>query len=249
MLHDKSINLHLHTFATKNEVIAQSAKSLNTSLKEASLGNKDCLLLLSGGSALELLEQVNDNYLSSKVTIGVLDERFSPDPQINNMAQLQQTSFYNWAIKKGCQTIDTTVSSEETIEQLASRFQQALSAWKKHHPSGIIVATMGMGPDGHTSGIMPFPESPTLFSQLFEQPEKLVVGYDADGKNPFRYRVTTTNTFLRGFIDQAVVYVTGENKREAMGRLTSKSGSIATTPARILREMKRVDLFTDLGIE
>jgi len=244
-----SENLQIHTFPTKEEVTMQTASVLNEILKKIQQENKSILLLLSGGSAFDLLSHIDEAILTDKTTIAVLDERYSTDPKINNFAQVQQTPFYTTTQESGVKTIDTTVQENETMEQLATRFQSSLQEWKKNNPDGEIVAIVGIGPDGHTSGILPFPENPALFAELFENPDKWVVSYDADGKNPYRYRATTTNIFLRNFIDHAVVYAVGENKKEALTRLIAETGSLAETPARVLREMKCVDLFTDVVIE
>lgn len=241
-------NINVNVFTTKNEANSEIAKALNEVLTKMQLENKSVLLLLSGGSAFDIYPLIDSNVLSDKTTIGVLDERYSTDPKENNMVQLKATSFYETALKNGCQFIDTTVKDGETIEELETRFNSALSGWIKNNPDGIVTAIVGIGPDGHTSGMLPFPENPTLYSELFENPEKLAVHYDADGKNPYRYRVTTTNTFMRNNIDHAFVYAVGENKKDALTRLKSDTGDLPTTPARILREMKHVELFTDVNL-
>lgn len=243
-----SKNFHIYPFPTKDEATLHTAKAINRTLAKLYKENKPSLLLLSGGSAYAVLSHIDDDVLSEKTTITVLDERYSTDPTVNNMAQLQQTAFFQFVQKRKCHVIDTRVHQQESLDELAARFDKALSAWKNNNPDGEIVALLGIGPDSHTSGILPFPENSALFSQQFENAERIVVGYDAEGKNPYRYRVTTTNTFLRDFIDHSFVYAVGENKKEALSRVLAEDGDLPTTPARILREMKRVDLFTDVTI-
>jgi len=46
-------------------------------------------------------------------------------------------------------------------------------------------------------------------------------------------------------VDHAVVYVVGEEKRATFERVLAENGALAETPARIIREMKDVRLFTD----
>ena len=242
-------NLQVHTVASKGEAASALTEKLNVVLSEAQQDKKSVLLLVSGGSAFDLFPLITASSIDQNVTIGVLDERYSTDPKENNFAQFQQTDFYHGAKEKGAKFIDTTVQDGEVHEQHASRFEQALREWKETNSEGIIVATVGIGPDGHTSGVLPFPENPSLFSELFENPEKLVAAYDADGKNPYRYRSTTTNTFLKEYLDHAFVYAVGENKKDALTRVVSDTGSLAETPARVLREMKDVQLFTDVTLE
>lgn len=241
--------MQIHTVTTKEEARADLTNALNLVLKQMHDDNKPFLLLVSGGSAFDLFPDIDVNNFDNSATVGVLDERYSPDPTVNNMAQFMQTVFYASLKDKNVQFIDTTVQDGETGEEHAKRFDQALSDWKEEHRESVIVAIVGIGPDGHTSGILPFPENPSLFSKLFENSDALVVHYDADGKNPYRYRSTTTNIFLRNYIDHSFVYAVGANKKDALTRIVTPEGSLAETPARILREMKSVALFTDVSLE
>jgi 6-phosphogluconolactonase/glucosamine-6-phosphate isomerase/deaminase len=242
-------NLTVHTVPTKEEACAKLTEALNSTLKKFHEDTKPFLLLVSGGSAFDLFPYVDLAGFSGLTTLGVLDERYSTDPKENNFTQFLQTDFYHAVKDKGAQFIDTTAQNGEAHEAHAQRFEQALSDWKATNPDGVIIATVGIGPDGHTSGVLPFPENPSLFTKLFENPDKLVAAYDADGKNPYRYRSTTTNTFLRDYIDYAFVYAVGANKKEALTRLVAQTGDLPTTPARVLREMKDVALFTDVTLE
>lgn len=205
---------------TKEEARTNATDGLNNVLGRIS---DPILFLSSGGSSLELLDDMQEEDLGSEVTVSVLDERYSRDHAVNNFAQLfekmQPKTF-----------IDTRVQQGETLQQLAQRFERELRAWKRHNPHGAIVITQGMGSDGHTAGIMP--------GYVFDNPGQWVAGYDA--------RVTTTLVFLREMVDYSVAYVTGAKKREALKRLLAREGTLSETPARIMREMKHVKLFTDI---
>lgn len=206
------------------------------------------LLLLSGGSAFRILDYVNAAMLDQRVTIGVLDERYSEDSQINNFAQLQSTAFAAVAKQRGAQFIPSSVAAGESLDDLARRFRDQLTTWSKSHPESKIFATMSMGPDGHTAGIMPHPENKALFKRLFDDDKQWVIGYDAAGKNEYRYRVTVTLPFLRTEVDAAVVFIGGDSKRAALERVVAEQGMLAETPARIYREMRHATIFTDLKL-
>lgn len=206
--------------------------------------DRQILLLCSGGSAFELLREIPKESLGPHVTLGVLDERYSTDGAVNNFSQLQKTEFYTIAVDAGAHTIDTRPQEKETIEHLAQRFEKELRFWRTNNPDGIVIATMGIGPDGHTAGIMPFPEDPEQFRKYFENPDVWVCGYDAGEKNQYPLRVTTTIPFLKE-IDHSIAYCTGENKREAVTRVLTDEGTYAETPARVIRDIKNVTLFTD----
>lgn len=210
--------------------------------------NKDTplLFLVSGGSAFSLLENLPLPDEAKNITITVLDERADASLDINNFSQLEKTTFFLQAYKKGATFISTKRNNEETWDEVSIRFEERLRNWREDNPTGLIVATLGMGPDGHTSGIMPFPEDRELFEKLFNK-ESWIKMYDATGKNPYPIRITTTLTFLKE-IDYAIVFITGENKREAYTKFLTKEGDIAETPIRIVKEMKKADIFTDIEL-
>lgn len=229
------------------DVLSLAKDTLNNCLAEYHNTSTPVLLLLSGGSSLALLDEKSPSLLDSNVTIAPLDERYSTNPAENNMAQIASTNFYARALENGADTIDTRVKEGETSEELAKRFNDALLEWTNTNPGGKIVATTGIGPDGHVSGMMPFPEDKARFATLFDDGnnENLVVGYDAGDKNQYSKRVTTTMNLMRK-IDMAIAYVVGENKRDALQKVLAYKGDIAETPARILKEIHgKVFLFTD----
>lgn len=222
-----------------------AANALNQAILDT--GEEAVLLLLSGGSSLALLGSINTQSLGGRVIIAPLDERYSANPNENNMAQIAESEFYSKAMSAGSHFIDTRIKDGESREELAKRFNDSLREWMNENPSGNIIATIGIGPDGHISGVMPFPEDHGGFNENFNDgnSEKLVVGYDAGDKNQFPQRVTTTLNLLRK-IDTAIVYAVGENKREAVKKVLADNGDLATSPARILREIEgKVLLFTD----
>lgn len=208
---------------------------------------KKILFLTSGGSALKLVEYIDPKIITKDFTISVLDERFSKEPNINNFAQLTKTQFFNQAKINGANFIKTMVQKDETLEQFANHFELELKNWKQSNPEGVVIITMGMGPDGHTAGIMPFPEDPELFKQLFCS-ENLVIGYDAKDKNEYPLRVTASITFLIEKIDYAIIFVLGSNKRDALEKLFDEKVGVETIPAKVIFEMKDVSLFTDIEL-
>lgn len=227
----------------KNTVIQEAQKELLLLLQQES----PTLFLSSGGSSLQLLNISSNTRFSHELTITVLDDRFSEDPKVNNFSQLTRSSFYKLAEDSGCQFIDTRPLNEKSLAKTASRVDTALKLWHKNNPQGLIIATVGIGPDCHTSGILPYPENPKQFNQLLEDTDSWVIGYDVENKNPHRYRITVTLPFLRK-IDYAITLVLGDEKRTVLNKLIEEDGDLASAPARILREMKNVALFTDVNV-
>ncbi|MBX4198121.1 6-phosphogluconolactonase [Candidatus Parcubacteria bacterium] len=232
----------------KDTLVEKIGQALDEMIK--SRGNKPLLLLLSGGSSLELLNYVQEDSLSADITIGMLDDRYSYDSSVNSYSLLQSpgfaSDFYKKARKAGVRFLDSTPFQFETLNEYASRYEKTIEEWMIKNPEGIIRATVGIGPDGHTSGVLPYPEDPEKFNTLFNG-EKLIIGYDVENKNPFRYRLTSTFTFMRQF-NEVLTYMSGENKMEALKKVIAEEGSLAETPGRIVRELKNVTIYTDIEL-
>ena len=209
--------------------------------------NQPILFLTSGGSALSILALIDTSFIKNNCTITVLDERYSHDTQVNNFSLLAATDFYKKSLENKAQFIDTRVLANESMQELATRFDTELKIWKQSNPKGHIIATQGIGPDGHTAGIMPFPEDTKTFKVLFQEQEKWVTAYDAKDKNSFGLRVTTTIPFLET-IDYVVVYAIGENKRQALKQILSPLPQLNKVPGSVIRSMRNASLFTDLNI-
>jgi 6-phosphogluconolactonase/glucosamine-6-phosphate isomerase/deaminase len=205
---------------------------------------RQILFLSSGGSALSLLELAPDANLGVNITITVLDERFTHRSEIQNFSSLCQSAFYNKSIMHGAQAINPLLNMEDGLKISAHKFEKNVRKWIAQNPDGIIFATLGIGRDGHTAGIMPFPEDEDEFNILFES-QNWFVGYTAKNKSELSKRMTASCTFLREKIDYAIAFVVGEEKRDAISKTLAKNGALKDTPARILHEMKKVELFTN----
>ncbi len=235
--------IETHKERHAKEAARRAAKALQSYVA----GCQDVLLLFSGGSPIEILKHLSPEGFDSRVTVGVSDERFSPDSRINNFAQLAATPWYQTVAQQGISAIDTRVKSEETVTDAGRRLDAALKAWKQKHPQGTIAITQGIGLDGHTAGMMPYPEDEHAFGALFAHTDAWAVGYDAGGKNKYPLRVTTTIPFLT-MVDLSVLYVCGEDKRAPLSRVLASEGSVYETPGRIVHQMKHCLLFTDLSL-
>ncbi|MDR3643352.1 MAG: 6-phosphogluconolactonase [Candidatus Doudnabacteria bacterium] len=221
---------------------AEAGEYLNTFLVENK--KSPVLLLLSGGSALSITNYVGQTTLGANLTVSMLDDRYSQDGGINNFLQMQKTEFYQDVLAAEAGFFGTLPRPLETMEDLRQRWDKNLKTWRENNPLGLIIATLGMGPDGHTAGILPFPEDPEKFRSLFDGPD-WTAAYNAGDKNPYPERITTTLTFLK-LIDFSFAFVAGKEKQEMFNRLTSGEGKQAEHPAMVWREMKNVKIFTDL---
>ncbi len=226
-------------------VTRKAADYINQLLDENT--DKPVLFRFSGGSSLKLLPLIETSNLNSNITFAVFDERYSYDEKVNNFLQMMfLENFYSRAIENGCHFISTYPLEMESIDDLSNRFEVGLRKWKRMNPDGIVIATIGIGSNGHVSGAMPYPENKDAFDELFVNTDRWVVGYDALNKDEFHLRITSTLSYIKDNIDEAVIYSCGENKRDAMARVFAKDGNLAETPSRIIHEMKNTKLFTDL---
>lgn len=234
--------MDIHRLRDVEEARQQAGKRLEQLLKKYE--RQDVLFLSSAGSSLSILEHV-DIADARQLTISVLDERFSADKDINNFSQLSKTSFFIDAVSKGANVLQTIPQEGEDLEQFGDRFERQLRNWRLAHKNGMIVATIGMGTDGHIAGIFPYPELPEMFKDSFMS-ENWTHAYSAVGKHEIEDRVTVTIPFLCSHITHAIAYIVGQEKQDAIVRAMEDEGSLAQTPARVLQTMKDVYLFTDL---
>ena len=234
--------LNVKTYPNAQEAALYAGFALNKILEEQD--GKPTLLLLSGGSALSLLEGVNSEYFGEHLTVSMVDERFSQDAAVNNFLQLQKTDFYKDAHGKDANFFGTLPRDKETPGQLAQRWERNLRQWRQDNPLGKIFATLGMGPDGHTAGIMPFPENAEKFARLFES-QTWIAAYDAAGKNPHPQRVTATVNFLKQ-LNGAIAYIAGKEKQIPFDRLRHKQNTAAELPAMVFWSIGNLEIHTDL---
>lgn len=204
------------------------------------------LLLLSGGSSLDVLDHVDVSAIDTRVTIGLLDERFTTDVSKTNFWHLLRHPFFIPALRNGARLIDPTTGYKETIKDEADRLDRSYKKWMIEHKNGSIICTAGTGPDGHTAGIFPMLEDERGFEKRFIDTKKFVLGYDTGTNTDVSHRVTSTIPFIKK-VEEVILYAVGEKKRRALQKLCLASGRINETPARIYRELAhdRVCLFTD----
>jgi 6-phosphogluconolactonase/glucosamine-6-phosphate isomerase/deaminase len=205
--------------------------------------DKPLLLLVSGGSALVLLERIQSEALGRHITVALLDERWSEDPQINNCAQLMATDFYTRVVAVGGTVFDSRPRLHEPAVALAARYEDFLRTWYRAHPQGVAIATLGMGADGHTVGIFPG------YVAALNVAGKWVEAYTlAPEVNPYPERVTVTPQFLTTKINHAVAYVVGKDKHPVLATLTANPDTDPELlPATLWYQIPQVTVTIDRG--
>ncbi|MFT7507252.1 MAG: 6-phosphogluconolactonase/glucosamine-6-phosphate isomerase/deaminase [Acidimicrobiales bacterium] len=213
------------------------AKALSKALKNHA--HSDVLLLLAGGSALQVLDELSLDSVDEYTTIMMMDERFSSNPLENNFIQMTGHAFYQRAKANGASFISSVPLDSESNEKFAVRVQNKLNLFYTEHPKVTTIALFGIGPDGHTAAIFPMPMED--FIDTYAQGFLYVpVKYF---KNTFPKRSSITPQFIHRYIDEAYVYATGESKLSVLKSLHEPC-ELHQMPANIHH---RIDskLFTD----
>ena len=205
------------------------------------------LLLVSGGSAFSLLDILTIPQSSGHITCSVLDERYTNQAEDSNFFQLTQTNFYQEAQQKHWLFWDSR-PAKMGLEEAGTLMDTRLKHWRSHNPQGIIIITQGLGSDGHTAGILPFPDGQGEFIKDFSDPQVWALGYQAPetSKNPHKMRLTTTLSFLKEQADYSITVVSGSEKSSALNYCLDPASELSKTPGAIVQQMKKVMLFTDL---
>lgn len=223
---------------SKNDPVAETRHALVNTLKRSK--SRPVLLLLSGGSALAVVNRLSDCVLAPGSSFAMLDERWSIDPTINNFAQLMTTDFYARQVLSGVSFFDSRPGLGESAQALAQRYDYFLHSWRSKEPDGLIIATLGMGTDGHTAGIFPG------FVKTFAATDRWVVSYDVPPQvNQFTARITVTPRFLTEEISAAFAIVVGEKKRALLNEITSSTDP-EQYPAALWYSLPQIIVFTDI---
>ncbi|MFM2374540.1 MAG: Glucosamine-6-phosphate isomerase/6-phosphogluconolactonase [Candidatus Parcubacteria bacterium] len=223
-------------FVSSRDPRAEAAKAL-----EGVLGTHQgtpVLLLVSGGSAMSLLDAVDSRVLGPHLTLTVLDERYPLDSASSNFAALERTNFYAQCV--GARVVIMKQSFARDFSSYAQTFAAMLHAWRVQYPGGVVIATLGVGSDGHTAGI--FPDVYRVIDPDDAWVSRYVVPPEI---NPFMYRVTVSRLFLEQEVDIGICYVSGQDKYDVLHTLQRIPPPPTTLPAHTLQKMKKVIVFTD----
>lgn len=190
---------------------------------------KRVLWLTSGGSNIPTSVQVMDNIssdLSKNLSVSLIDERFGePEHSESNWAQLMQAGF-----KGKNATLLPVLRPDVSFEETISNYNTLIG--KAFAENDIVIAQLGIGPDGHVAGILP--NSPATTAKT------LVAGYEA----PPLMRLTLTFPAL-GRITAAYVFAFGKPKQKALVSLQAGKLSPEQQPAQILNELPEAYMYSD----
>jgi 6-phosphogluconolactonase/glucosamine-6-phosphate isomerase/deaminase len=206
--------------------VADLSQRLNSELQ----AGKQVLWITCGGSNIHTAVQVMDsisNELTPNLTIMLSDERYGEVGHADsNWEQLMQAGFNPWQAKL-IETLKDGADLDATVHDYNLATQEALTN------NQIVIAQLGIGPDGHTAGILPH-------SGAASEGISLVAGYVSQ---PFT-RITMTFNALRK-VSAAYVFAFGGTKNQALRSLHDLQLPLSDQPAQILKELPEAYIYND----
>ncbi len=227
----------------------QTARDAVTSriLRQIGLG-LPVLLLASGGSTAGIAVGVCEDAkrligrgatpLSESLSLSLIDERFGPAGHgDSNWQRLIDLGLDECSVNARPVLVDREIrenSFTAAIDAFDGFLKGAVARQKAERL--YIVGLFGIGSDGHTAGILP--GSP-LSVETAEDEGRFAAGYVTDRFT----RITVAPPFFR-YIDYAVAYAAGSEKRAALATL-EREAPIAAQPAQLLKRARETVVFTD----
>lgn len=200
---------------------------LSTVLTEKLSAGQKVLWLVPGGSAITVVAAVSKKLQGldlKNLTVTLTDERYGPvgHPD-SNWLQLERAGFS----LPGARMVPVLHghSVAETTTEFAKHLQEYCQG------AAYCLGFFGMGPDGHTAGILPGSPAVTAteWAASYQVPEFL--------------RVTMTPPAIAA-LSEAVVYAMGEAKAEPLANLQQEL-SLNEQPAQALKKVSKLTIFND----
>ncbi|MCB9815695.1 6-phosphogluconolactonase [Candidatus Nomurabacteria bacterium] len=225
----------------------------------------DVVCILSGGSALDVIEYIDtskycfhqdcgeareEEIKGQKIkcqknecrTIFVIgDERVSRESTINNFMQLQ-SRYPGHPVT--INTIETIPTESETEKNFAERIEKLFLETLLELNNPKIICLLGVGADGHTAGIFPMDEA--SFRKLY-QDDRTYVPVHVEGLT-IDSRASFTPSWILNNVDELIGYIVGSSKLEILSKLNSETKKLNERPAELLNLHKKVLIYTDQDI-
>jgi 6-phosphogluconolactonase/glucosamine-6-phosphate isomerase/deaminase len=209
-------------YAAPTEAVSHLAGVINNKLQ----AGKTVLWLVPGGSAIKIAAKAAKQLRPplNGLTVTLTDERYGSIGHAN--------SSWSHLMAAGFSANGATLQpilNGKSLSQTVNHYNQTLRDDLKQADFSIALA--GMGPDGHIFGIKP--GSPAINAN------EDVVGYDWDDY----VRITPTLKMIKS-LDEVDIYAVGEEKWPQF-ELLSKDINPCEQPAQLLKQLKKVIIFSD----
>ncbi|PID30563.1 hypothetical protein CSA80_01150 [Candidatus Saccharibacteria bacterium] len=215
------------------QAVAVAVEDITDCIASALNGEKTVLWLTSGGSCVDaqvrVMKRLRESVSSRLVNLSILpvDERYGVCGHADsNSEQMRQAGFAPDAAVWH-DVLAGNLPFAETIDAYTEQAQAAFAA------AEVVVATLGMGADGHIAGLLP--NSPAV-----REMASSVVGYAWNDHE----RMTLGAAVLRQ-IDHVFLLVYGDTKQTALTRLRANTESFEDLPAKILYDFDDVTIYNE----
>ena len=194
---------------------------------------QEVLWLTSGGSAttvqVEIMKHLRDDASDwlGKLTILPVDERYGEYGHENSNSTQMRAAGFEPGDATWYDVLEKNLPMPETISHYTELAENAFAT------ATTVVATLGMGPDAHTAGVLP--GSPAVTDTT-----STVVGYSWSD-----YERITLGIPMLLKIDSAFLLAYGEAKKEALERLRKNEEPVEELPAKILYDITDVTVYND----
>lgn len=219
---------HIKTRAIKAGDTATPAAGLAALISDRLKSGQQVLWLVSGGSAVAVAVRTRQLIgrvpLAGQLQVGLADERYGlPGHPHSNFQQLAEAGFDTTGV------VMLTVLRGKNMTDSAQDYAAALE--NSLDKADVKIGLFGMGKDGHTAGLLP------------GNPIMNETGFAGCYRAPDFERISITPAGIRR-LDVAVLYAAGSEKWPALREVFQNSSDV-TLPAGILKEVKRLILYTD----
>ncbi|MCX6752340.1 MAG: 6-phosphogluconolactonase [Candidatus Nomurabacteria bacterium] len=189
---------------------------------------KTVLFFVTGGSSIAVAVRVSvllkDHDLVN-LTIMMTDERYGePNHVDSNWHQMFEKGFNLSRAKL------IPILTGDDFETTVEKFNEDLAY--EFNVAQYTIGLFGVGKDGHTAGILPL--------SVAVESKDLACGYTT----PEFSRITITPELIKN-LDEAVVFMQGEEKWSMVRDLVEKKIDIKKQPAQILKKVPLLTLFSD----
>lgn len=201
---------------------------------------KRVLWLVAGGSAIQVVllvsKLLNGNTSLDKLTVTLTDERYGKAGHTDsNWQQLKEAGFQ----LPGAHLIP--ILQNESLEATGQIFTDKLHELFQN--TDYRLGLFGIGPDGHTAGILPGSPSVTDTELAAAYYDDNYPGEEIPGVMRGISRITIASSAIAR-LDEAIVYAMGEAKWPQLKRLADTI-DIADQPAQALKQVPMLTIFTD----
>lgn len=217
---------------TAEAVAKEAVTRIARYLREGVSDRGGATIALSGGStpkatyALLAREAID----WQKVQFFFVDERaVAPDHERSNFRMVKEAWLDPAKVPE--KNVFRMPAEEADLAAAAKRYEDAVKGnvrLKKDGYPNIDVVVLGIGDDGHTASL--FPGKPEV-----DVTDRLVVAVPADGDREARLSMTAP---LLEHARSAVILAVGKAKHAPLERVWQVTGTLAETPARIVRSFK-----------